>query len=48
LAEQALPAGPYDALVAATSDAAKIELVTCDRRAAVVYDKYGVRFRLLM
>jgi predicted nucleic acid-binding protein len=37
----------YDALVAATAAAANAELVTCDRRAAGVYDAYGVRFHLL-
>jgi len=37
----------YDALVAATAAAAHAELVTCDRRAAGVYDSYGVRFQLL-
>ena len=37
----------YDALVAATAAATNAELVTCDRRAANVYDTYGVRFQLL-
>jgi predicted nucleic acid-binding protein len=37
----------YDALVAATAAAANAELLTCDRRAAGVYDAYGVRFQLL-
>jgi predicted nucleic acid-binding protein len=37
----------YDALVAATASASKVELVTCDRRAAGVYDTYGIRFELL-
>jgi predicted nucleic acid-binding protein len=36
----------YDALVAATAAAANAELLTCDRRAAGVYDAYGVRFQL--
>jgi predicted nucleic acid-binding protein len=48
LAEKGITGGAaYDALVAATSAAAKAELVTCDQRAAVVYEQYGVRFRLL-
>jgi len=33
----------YDALVAATALAHSAELVTCDRRAAAVYERYGVR-----
>ena len=37
----------YDALVAATAAAHAAELVTCDRRAAPLYEKYGVRIRLL-
>ena len=37
----------YDALVAATAAAHSAELVTCDRRAAPVYEKYGVRSRML-
>ena len=37
----------YDALVAATASASRGELVTCDRRAAGVYDTYGIRFELL-
>ncbi|MGH8554325.1 MAG: PIN domain-containing protein [Gammaproteobacteria bacterium] len=37
----------YDALVAATAAAHAAELVTCDRRAAPVYEKYGVRSRML-
>lgn len=36
-----------DALVAATVAAAGAELVTCDRRAASVYESYGVRTRFL-
>ena len=48
LAEQGITGGSaYDALVAATAAASKAELVTCDRRAAGVYDLYGVRFHLL-
>jgi predicted nucleic acid-binding protein len=37
----------YDALVAATAAAHEAELVTCDRRAARVYDEYGVAFELI-
>ncbi len=34
--------GAYDALVAATAAAHEASLITCDRRAAPVYDSYGV------
>ena len=37
----------YDGLVAATAAASGAELVTCDRRAASVYESYGVPFRLI-
>lgn len=37
----------YDALVAATAAEHAAELVTCDRRASAVYERYGVRSRLL-
>lgn len=37
----------YDALVAATAAACGAELVTCDRRAAAVYDRYSVPTRFL-
>jgi predicted nucleic acid-binding protein len=37
----------YDALVAATAAASRAELVTCDRRAAGVYETYGVRTKFL-
>jgi len=37
----------YDALVAATAAAASAELVTCDRRALPVYERYGIRTRIL-
>ena len=37
----------YDALVAATAAASRAELVTCDRRAAPVYESYGVQTRFL-
>ena len=35
--------GAYDALVAATAAAHSASLITCDRRAAMVYESYGVR-----
>jgi predicted nucleic acid-binding protein len=34
--------GAYDALVAATAVAHAASLITCDRRAAPVYESYGV------
>ena len=37
----------YDALVAATAAGCRAELVTCDRRAAAVYERYGVPTRFL-
>jgi predicted nucleic acid-binding protein len=37
----------YDALVAATATGCGAELVSCDRRALTVYERYGVRTRLL-
>lgn len=37
----------YDALVAATAAAHRAELVSCDRRALPVYERYAVRTRLL-
>ncbi len=37
----------YDALVAATAARCRTELVTCDRRAAIVYESYGVRTTFL-
>ena len=37
----------YDALVAATAADHRAELVTCDRRAAVIYERYGVRTHIL-
>lgn len=37
----------YDALVAATAAGSRAELVTCDRRALPVYERYGVQTRLL-
>ena len=37
----------YDALVAATAAGCDAELVTCDRRALPIYERYGVRTYLL-
>jgi predicted nucleic acid-binding protein len=37
----------YDALVAATAASHGAELVTCDQRAAPVYERYGVRVHLV-
>jgi len=37
----------YDALVAATAIAHSAELITCDRRAASIYETYGVRVTVL-
>lgn len=37
----------YDALVAATAADHGAELLSCDRRAVVIYDRYSVRTRLL-
>ena len=37
----------YDALIAATAAATGAELVTCDRRAIGVYDRYGIRTHIL-
>jgi len=37
----------YDALVAATAAARSAELITCDRRAAPLYERYGVRAQML-
>jgi predicted nucleic acid-binding protein len=37
----------YDALVAATAAHHGAELVSCDRRAAVIYERYSVRTHLL-
>lgn len=37
----------YDALVAATAADQGAELVTCDRRAAAIYERYGVRTHIL-
>jgi predicted nucleic acid-binding protein len=37
----------YDALVAATAASHGAELVTCDRRAAPIYERYGLRVHLI-
>jgi predicted nucleic acid-binding protein len=37
----------YDALVAAIAAEHGAELVTCDRRAAAIYERYGVRIHIL-
>jgi predicted nucleic acid-binding protein len=37
----------YDALVAATASSHGLELVTCDRRATPVYERYGIRVYLV-
>lgn len=37
----------YDALVAATAVAADATLISCDRRAALTYERVGVDYRLL-
>ena len=48
LADRGVAGGSaYDALVAATAAASSAELVTCDRRAASVYESYDVPFRLI-
>ena len=44
---EVLGGAAYDALVAATAAAHRAELVTCDRRAAAVYESYGVPARFL-
>ena len=37
----------YDALVAATAADSGAQLITCDRRALPIYERYGVRTRVL-
>lgn len=39
--------GAYDALVAATAAGFEAELVTCDRRALPIYERFGIRARLV-
>jgi predicted nucleic acid-binding protein len=48
LPEHVIGGAAYDALVAATAVGCRAELVTCDRRAAAVYEKYGVRTKFLL
>ena len=38
----------YDALVAATAAEHSVQLITCDRRAASTYERYGVRVIFLV
>ncbi len=48
LADRGVTGGAaYDALVAATAAGCDAELVTCDRRALPVYERYGLRAKLL-
>lgn len=48
LPDQGITGGAaYDALVAATAAGCGAELVTCDRRALPVYERYGLRIQLL-
>ena len=37
----------YDALISATAAEHHAELVSCDRRAAVIYERYGVQTRFV-
>jgi predicted nucleic acid-binding protein len=37
----------YDALIAATAAEHGVELLSCDRRAASTYERYGISFALL-
>ena len=39
--------GVYDALVAATAAAHSAELLTCDRRARAIYERYGLSVKLV-
>ncbi len=48
LADHGISGGAaYDALVAATAAASGAELLTCDRRAVPVYERYGLQVKLL-
>lgn len=48
LAEHGVTGGAaYDALVAAIAADCGADLVTCDRRALPVYERYGIRIQLL-
>ena len=44
---EVLGGASYDALVAATAASHRAELATCDRRAAPVYERYGIRVHLV-
>jgi predicted nucleic acid-binding protein len=47
LPEHAISGGAaYDALVAATTAEHDLTLLSCDRRAAATYERYGIRFEL--
>jgi predicted nucleic acid-binding protein len=37
----------YDALVAATAAGCNLDLITCDRRALPIYERYGLQVQLL-
>ena len=45
--QEVIGGAAYDALVAATAAGCGAELVTCDRRALPVYERYGLRAWLL-
>jgi predicted nucleic acid-binding protein len=48
LADNSVAGGAsYDALVAATPVSHGAELLTCDRRAAALYERYRVRTRFI-
>ena len=48
LPEQGVTGGAaYDALVAATAAGFEAQLVTCDRRALPIYERYGIRAQLI-
>jgi predicted nucleic acid-binding protein len=48
LPDQGIAGGAvYDALIAATAAEHGAELLSCDRRAASNYERYGIRFALL-
>jgi predicted nucleic acid-binding protein len=48
LADRGVTGGTtYDALVAATAAGCGADLVTCDRRALPIYERYGVRIQFL-
>lgn len=39
--------GAYDALIAATAAAHSVALLSCDQRAASIYERYGVRVKTI-